>query len=281
MQKKAKNNSVKRIDAIQTVKTPLGFFTLIVLVVEIIFGIAAGLSQGTDRTYLIIGMLAVIFLLIFIVAGLAFLRPEALGGNRPPDTNLNFAYLSPAERVAKYKELIDQETRSNLLLNFYVPEGYISEVSTINDLAFGFCYPHNWVLSRFPEHIQYGSVRDVQSVEDIGFARNMNIDISDISQNQTPLKDLYEYAPQQTLPLLPESKLVSKGENFIFQGLPAIRYRIDWTPQTAEKKALTLYQIQVADKEKRKLYVISFTTLKEDFERSKSIFDNIANTFRI
>ncbi len=240
MPEKDENNLVKRIDVIQTVKTPLGFFTLMVLVVEIIFGIAVSISQGTDRTYLIIGMLAVIFLLIFIVAGLALFRPEALGGNRPADNSLNFASLSPAERVVKYKELIDRETRNNLLLNFYVPEGYISEVSTIDALAFGFCYPQHWVFSRFPEHIQYGAARDVQSAADIGFARNMNIGISDISQYHTPLKDLYEHGLQNLLSCSSESKVVFKEENFIFQGLPAMRYIVNWIPKTEENKTLTL-----------------------------------------
>ncbi len=76
-------NSAARVDIIQTVKTPLGFFTLVVLVVEVILGIAANFSQGTDRTYLIVGMLSLIFLLVIIVAGLAVFRPEALSGQRP------------------------------------------------------------------------------------------------------------------------------------------------------------------------------------------------------
>ncbi len=67
----------------------------------------------------------------------------------------------------------------------------------------------------------------------------------------------------------------------LYPGLPAMRHTINWIPKTEENKTLTLYQTQVADKEKRKLYSIFFTTLKEDFERSKVIFDNIANTFRI
>ncbi len=73
----------ERTDIIETVKTPLGFFTLVVLVVEIILGISANLSQGTDRTNLIVGMLGLIFLLVIVVAGFALIRPEALRGERP------------------------------------------------------------------------------------------------------------------------------------------------------------------------------------------------------
>lgn len=78
-----KKESSIRVDIIQAVKTPLGFFALIVLVVEAILGITAGISEGTDRTYLIIGMISLIFILIIIVASLAIFRPEALSGTRP------------------------------------------------------------------------------------------------------------------------------------------------------------------------------------------------------
>jgi hypothetical protein len=72
-----------RAKIIETVRTPLGFFALIVLVVEVIFGLVAGFSQGPDRTYLIGAMIALICLLVAIVAGLAVFRPEALRGKRP------------------------------------------------------------------------------------------------------------------------------------------------------------------------------------------------------
>ena len=76
----AKNN---RVRIIETVQKPLGFFTLTVLVVEVIFGITANISQGTERAYLITIMVALIFLLVFIVGYLAYFRPEALSGKRP------------------------------------------------------------------------------------------------------------------------------------------------------------------------------------------------------
>lgn len=71
-----------RVGIIQAVKTPLGFFSLVVLVVEAILGVTANFSQGTDRTYLIVGMLSLIFLLVIIVAAFAYFRPGALGEER-------------------------------------------------------------------------------------------------------------------------------------------------------------------------------------------------------
>jgi len=83
MENKSNGNQSNRVSIIETVQTPLGFFTLTVLVVEVILGIAANFSQGSDRTYLIISMIALIFLLVAIVAGFAYFRPEALRGKRP------------------------------------------------------------------------------------------------------------------------------------------------------------------------------------------------------
>jgi hypothetical protein len=59
----------------------LGFFTLVVLVVEGILGSVAAFS-GTERSTALYGMLAIIGALIIVVAGFAVFRPEALSGIR-------------------------------------------------------------------------------------------------------------------------------------------------------------------------------------------------------
>ena len=66
------------ISIIQNVKTPLGFFTLVILVTEVLFGMIASFSEGTDRTYLIGSMIVLILALVIIVAIMAFLRPQSL-----------------------------------------------------------------------------------------------------------------------------------------------------------------------------------------------------------
>lgn len=83
MENKSNSSPLNRVSIIETVQTPLGFFTLTVLVVEVILGIAANFSQGSDRSYLIVSMITLIFLLVAIVTGFAFFRPEALKGKRP------------------------------------------------------------------------------------------------------------------------------------------------------------------------------------------------------
>ncbi|MFM0175834.1 hypothetical protein PQR33_41755, partial [Paraburkholderia sediminicola] len=72
-----------RTEVLKEVKTPLGFFALVVLVVEAILGGVAALSgPGPDRTLTIGGMLLLILTLVLIVAYLAYSRPEALFGSR-------------------------------------------------------------------------------------------------------------------------------------------------------------------------------------------------------
>ena len=69
------------VNVIEAVKTPLGFFVLVVLLVEMIFAVAAGKFYD-QRTIIISSMLALIFMLVLIVAALACYRPEALNGRR-------------------------------------------------------------------------------------------------------------------------------------------------------------------------------------------------------
>ena len=76
----SKISSESRAKLISTVQTPLGFFSLVVLIVEAVLGSVAALSSGIDRTWLVIGMLALIFLLVVIVASMAIFRPKALYG---------------------------------------------------------------------------------------------------------------------------------------------------------------------------------------------------------
>lgn len=72
----------ERAGIIEAVRTPLGFFALVVLVIEAILAVVAGIGSGMDRTITISGMLCVIVGLILIVAYFAYHRPEALAGKR-------------------------------------------------------------------------------------------------------------------------------------------------------------------------------------------------------
>jgi len=69
---------------IDSVRTPLGFFSLIALIAEGVLGTVAIFIDRPEKTYIVSAMIALVFLLAIIVAALAAFRPEALSGLRPP-----------------------------------------------------------------------------------------------------------------------------------------------------------------------------------------------------
>jgi len=73
-----------RVALIESVKTPIGFFALIALIAEAILGTAAIFIDRPEKTYLVVSMIILVFLLVILVALFATFRPEALSGLRPP-----------------------------------------------------------------------------------------------------------------------------------------------------------------------------------------------------
>lgn len=69
-----------RADLIRVVRTPLGFFVLLVLVVEALLVPLASICEGFHRTLAISGVIVILVGLIVVVAILAFFRLEALLG---------------------------------------------------------------------------------------------------------------------------------------------------------------------------------------------------------
>ena len=109
--------NLSRASIIQTIQTPLGFFALVVLTVEVIFGIVAAMSVGSDRTYLIIGMLLIILLLVVIVAFLAVWRPESLSGQRPTANSNLSTDISTAIQI-KHPKVLCASTAQFEILGF-------------------------------------------------------------------------------------------------------------------------------------------------------------------
>ena len=258
----------------------------------------ANLSMERKKPLLVVGVLLVLSLgaavvLFYFLDSFAQVRNKSvsLGGAaagfvviflllrntyfRVTSTGMESERLSRDEKILRLKSQIEQLITSKLH-NFTVPEGYKPEVS--KEFQFGFCYPKDWVLSRFPQQTLYGSVIDFKSAERLGFRRNINVVISDISSQEADLPEIYENALAGVLALMPNAKLVFKEES-LFQGLSAIRYKINYVTNLGQQ--LTLYQILIADKDSKNLYTISFTTSQEDFDSSRILFDSIASTFRI
>ena len=72
-----------RAEIIRVVQTPLAFFVLVVLVIEGILGVLALKFPSPERSYVVLGMLTLIALLVVLVATLAVWRPGALVGTVP------------------------------------------------------------------------------------------------------------------------------------------------------------------------------------------------------
>jgi hypothetical protein len=67
-----------RVNIIQSVQTPLGFFTLVVLITEAILGLLAAKATGTDFRILVVSMIILMFMLVSIVAYLSRVKPSLL-----------------------------------------------------------------------------------------------------------------------------------------------------------------------------------------------------------
>jgi hypothetical protein len=78
MADESSNKPAERGSIIESVKTPLGFFTLGVLVVEAIMGMLIPIVEGTNQTLLIVGMIAVLLFLFLLVSWILLFKAEVL-----------------------------------------------------------------------------------------------------------------------------------------------------------------------------------------------------------
>lgn len=68
----------ERVAVINAVKTYLGFFVLVILIVEIVLGAVALKAQGINQMIALYGMLFVILVMVAVVSFFAYKKPEAL-----------------------------------------------------------------------------------------------------------------------------------------------------------------------------------------------------------
>lgn len=68
----------ERVAVINAVKTYLGFFVLVVLIVEVVLGAVALKAQGINQMIALYGMLFVILVMVAVVSFFAYKKPDAL-----------------------------------------------------------------------------------------------------------------------------------------------------------------------------------------------------------
>ncbi len=76
-------NSDSRTALIRVIKTPLSFFVLIALIVEVILGALAVNTTGAIQEKSLFGMIALLIILILVVLVLTITKPQALLGKLP------------------------------------------------------------------------------------------------------------------------------------------------------------------------------------------------------
>jgi hypothetical protein len=125
----AKNEDAKkpaaesRTSILSVIKTPLTFFALVVLVVEAIMGETIALSAGVDRTLLIVMMGSLMFLLVAVVAVLAYKRPYSIYSGRAGKTETPLT--TSAIKITTFKK---QEDANNYMKTI-ISEGNLDIVS--------------------------------------------------------------------------------------------------------------------------------------------------------
>lgn len=171
---KADSRKGSRIGIIQAVQTPLGFFVLVVLVFEGILGATASLAKGLNSTYIVWAMIALIFLLVGIVAFLAYYRPEALRGLRwepnassqPPVGAMKQGNVDsqPAviDNIQKFDtSLIPKHCRevhilaSGMETSFNLVEGMLSRGNLQHGLRINVAYRESRDVQRMAKIVQY------------------------------------------------------------------------------------------------------------------------------
>lgn len=85
------NNKEKldRANIIQSIETPIGFFTLVVLMVEAILALVLFNVSEADRTLIVRSMIAILFIVISVVSILAFTKPNLFLLNKSKNSKLS------------------------------------------------------------------------------------------------------------------------------------------------------------------------------------------------
>ncbi len=114
---------MEKVRIIEIVKTPLAFFTLVVLLVEVIFGLAAS-QYDDERKVIVVAMITLIFLLVGIVTFLAYYRPGVLSGKISEDPELSKIRQDFTDK----EHLADMITGEWTFLTHFQPEGELTTV---------------------------------------------------------------------------------------------------------------------------------------------------------
>jgi hypothetical protein len=125
------------------VTTPLGFFVLVVLVVEAGIGGLAAYTESPQRGIIILYMVIILVMLIAVVSALAFFRPQALSG-QPPGPSLKSVYsvvISAPEQLPTFDITQISWNSDQCFLNYSGKRKRVVPVRAPVGLAFEIRFP--------------------------------------------------------------------------------------------------------------------------------------------
>ncbi len=121
-----------RVSIIGAVKTYLGFFVLVVLVVEAVLGALALKADGPNQLVALYGMLFVIVALIVVVSFFAYRKPEALLRVSGDATGEVHAFQEFSQRIAgTWWERIESSGSTAISLVHITPDARTNSVKMI------------------------------------------------------------------------------------------------------------------------------------------------------
>ena len=184
---------------------------------------------------------------------------------------------SAEDRITYLEEQLKQALMGTLD-NFITPKGFNPIISP--EFRFGICVPENWNFVPFSQNTMYGTAFDLENAEEVGFARNVVINIVQCNSDDVQFKATVAIQKECTLNMLPNSKLLST-EECLCQGSPAVKMEISYIPTTDYAEEIICYQIAILNPIQKQIITISNTALKRNYQESKKIFDNVLGTLRL
>jgi hypothetical protein len=145
-----------KISIIKTVQTPLGFFVLIVLIVEAILAAIVISKNVSGDSFLVQGMVALIFLLVGVVTFLAYKRPYAL----IPELERYWASLDFDGKSAK-----DMDFSKNGTWRVYSDDPANTEPVDKGELKLNFAPPGAWIW-KLPISFQSNYSIEMEIIDD-------------------------------------------------------------------------------------------------------------------
>jgi hypothetical protein len=150
------DQGARRPQVIESVKTPLGFFVLSLLVVEALLATLVVNASGRDRTIAIVGMLVLLFGAGVAVLFLAYRRPDSLSGTAVKGADLDvlqFDYV-----LAEISLTIDRLERDARLVAHYRDRGDFSRL--LDGLYSALLYASSAVPTGRVDPVFYGNLME-------------------------------------------------------------------------------------------------------------------------